>query len=325
MRYLIIFIICVLTLGCNDKVEGIFIDKIDSNEIHSKLISNSNNSGRPLVIVIPGSGGSYIKDNYLFGLVGSGYDVLSTAYVGKHTLPKDIEHVPLEYLEKIILFIKNKFPKRKIVLLGISKGAEYVLTFASYKHLVDGIICYSPSAFVLPNHVGLNKNDIQKSSWTLNGSEVPFAKLRFFSDKAGMITYKNYIQPIFDDNEQLKKSRIKVENIKCNLLLLSGEEDLVWPSTKMANLIQSKLEESNSTIDVEHISYKNCGHQFVWFNKKTPEYAPQYQSMNLTGIKKHKFLFGGTEELTIKAMIDSKNKVIQFLKKIETLHPNANN
>ena len=93
----------------------------------------------------------------------------------------------------------------------------------------------------------------------------------------------------------------------------------------MANLIQSKLEESNSTIDVEHISYKNCGHQFVWFNKKTPEYAPQYQSMNLTGIKKHKFLFGGTEELTIKAMIDSKNKVIQFLKKIETLHPNANN
>ena len=61
---------------------------------------------------------------------------------------------------------------------------------------------------------------------------------------------------------------------------------MVWPSTKMADLIQSKIEESNSSLIVTHKSYENCGHQFVWFSEKEPEHVPEYQSINLTGIKK---------------------------------------
>ena len=75
-------------------------------------------------MVVPGSGGSYLPDKYLFGLVQSGFDVLSTAYIGKKGLPSKIEHVPLEYLERILITVKERFPNRKIVLLGISKGAE---------------------------------------------------------------------------------------------------------------------------------------------------------------------------------------------------------
>ena len=41
------------------------------------------------------------------------------------------------------------------------------------------------------------------------------------------------------------------------------------------------------------------------------------QSTNLTGIKKHKFLFGGTKEATYRAMIDSRLAVIDFLEEIE--------
>ncbi len=310
------YIFCVLTFGCKRIPEDIFISTIDLNGVHSKLIANSKNSDHPLVIVVPGSGGSYIPDKYLFGLVQNGYDVLSIAYVGKKNLPKEIELVPLEYLKKILVWAKDKFPNRKMVLLGISKGAEYALTFASHYNLVDAIICYSPSAFVLPNHVGVSKNEVQKSSWSLNGNEIPFAQLNSFNDKAGMITYKKYIDPIFDDAEQLNTSRIHVENIKCDVLLLTGEDDLVWPSTRMASLMQSNIEKSNLSINIKHVSYKNCGHQFVWFDKKKPEHIPEYQSMNLTGIKKHKFLFGGTSEGTIKAMIDSRNVVIHFLKDI---------
>lgn len=326
MRYLLICMLFILTFGCSDIPEGIYIDNtIGSDEIYSRLIMNPKNATRPLVIVIPGSGGSYMPDKHFFGLVQDGYDVLSIAYFGKQGLPKNIEHIPLEYLEKVISIVKKKYTFRKMVLLGISKGAEYTLTFASYYHLVDGIICYSPSSFVLPNHVGLKENENQKSSWVFNDTEVPFAELRHFSDKAGIVTYKNYIQPILNDSIQLKKSRIKVENIRCNLLLLSGEDDLVWPSAQMGELIKSKIEESNSNINVEHISFKNCGHQFVWFDKKIPEHVPQYQSMNLTGIKKHKFIFGGNKEATIKAMVESKNKVIEFLKKIANTNNKGNN
>lgn len=323
MRSLLIFTLYALIFGCQDDIKGIHIEKFEFHEIHSKLITHENNTNDILVVVIPGSGGSYLPDEHLFGLVRSGYDALSVAYVGKRGLPNKIEQVSLEYLEKTILLVKKRFPKRKIVLLGISKGAEYVLTFASEYDITDGIVCYSPSCIVLPNHVGLEKNEPQKSSWTFNGKEIPFAELDFFNDEAGMITYGRYIEPVLDDAEELTKSRIKVENIKCNVLLLSGENDLVWPATRMSNLIQSKIKEGDIKINVEHISYKNCGHQFVWFDKKAPEYAPEYQSMNLTGIKKHKFLFGGTKESIIDAMIDSRIKVIEFLKKIETTHNNG--
>ena len=306
----------ILIIGCSSKPEGISTETIGANDISAKLISKANNSTRPLLIVVPGSGGSFIPSEKLFGLVLSGYDVLSIAYFGEKNLPKMIELIPLEYLQKVVLWSKSKFSGRKIVLLGISKGAEYSLAFASNFDLIDGLICYSPSSFILPNHIGLQDEGMQKSSWSLNGKELPFAELKSFNDKAGKIIYKKYIDLIFGNREQMMKSRIKVENIKCNLLLLSGKEDLVWPSSKMASMLKTEAEKSDEEYKVKQISYENCGHQFVWFDEKEPKTRTEYQSMNLTGIKKHKFLYGGTHEGTIRAMVNSRNEVISFLKDI---------
>lgn len=316
MKRPIVLILLILIFGCSSDPKGISIITISENNISAKLISNSENSNQPLVIVVPGSGGSYIPNKKLFGLVSDGYDVLSIAYFGEKNLPKKIELIPLEYLENVVHWSKIKFPKRKIVLLGISKGAEYCLTFASNFDLIDGLICYSPSSFSIPSHVGLKENQLQKSSWSLNGKELPFATLKTFNDKAGKIVYKKYIDPIFDNKKQLEESRIKVENINCNLLLLSGKDDLIWPASKMANLIIDKATKSEQDYILKHISYENCGHQFVWFSSENPEKRAEYQSMNLTGIKKHKFLYGGTADGTINAMVESRIQIINFLKKI---------
>ena len=316
MKKYFIFISCILIFGCSNEPDGIFVDTIGNNGIHAKLFTKAGNSNNPLIIVVPGSGGSFIPNEQLFGITMSGYDVLSIAYFGENKLPQNIELIPLEYLKKIILWSKNEFLNRKIVLLGISKGAEYSLAFASEFDLIDGLICYSPSSFILPNHVGLQKNELQKSSWSLNGEGIPFAELSPFNDKAGKITYKIYIYPIFDNKEQVDKSRIQVENIKCDVLLLSGKDDLVWPSFKMANSIKNQIEKNTQKYIIKHISYENCGHQFFWFDQNVPKKRAESQSMNLTGIKKHKFLYGGTNEGTINAMIDSRIEVLTFLKEI---------
>ena len=142
MKKHLTFTLFILLFGCSSESEGISINSITDNNISAKYISNSKNSNRPLVIIVPGSGGSFIPNKKLFGLVTSGYDVLSIAYFGEKNLPKKIELVPLEYLKKVVLWSKNEFPEREIVLLGISKGAEYCLTFASNFDLIDGLICY---------------------------------------------------------------------------------------------------------------------------------------------------------------------------------------
>ncbi|MEP0265365.1 acyl-CoA thioester hydrolase/BAAT C-terminal domain-containing protein [Dokdonia sp.] len=319
MKRSLVFLIYILISGCSDIPENIAVEKINQTNISARLISKSKNTSRPLVIVVPGSGGSYIPNKKLYGLVFSGYDVLSIAYFGESNLPQKIELIPLEYLKEVVLWSKKKFPERKIVLLGISKGAEYSLAFASNYDLIDGLICYSPSSFILPNHIGVQKKESQKSSWSLHGNEVPFARLSPFNDPAGKIVYKNYITPIFNNAEQIKKSRIQVENSMCHILLLSGEDDLVWPSYKMANLIKSEAEKNKQERILTHISYKDCGHQFVWFDQEVPQKRTEYQSMNLTGIKKHKFLYGGTQEGTINAMINSRIQVLRFLEKLSSL------
>ncbi len=315
LRYFIFLIGFLVVFSCNTSPKGITIEKVDDPNIYARLISKNDNANRPLVILVPGSGNSFIKNEILFGLVDHGYDMLSIAYKGVKKLPKKIEHVPLEYLEKIVLWSKSNFPNRKIVILGISKGAEYSLAFASHYDLIDGLICYTPSAFILPNHVELKQNEVQKSSWSFDGKEIPFATLKPFDDKAGKIVYKKYIDPIFENVKQIETSRIKVENIKCDLLLLTGKDDMVWPASKMADLIIDTIKNKGQNNLVKHVAYQNCGHQFVWFDDKVPSSAPQYQSLNLTGIKKHKFLFGGTKEGTTQAMINSRDEVFKFLEK----------
>ena len=104
-----------------------------------------------------------------------------------------------------------------------------------------------------------------------------------------MVVYKKYIDPIFNDKKQLEKSLIQIQNIDCNILLLSGKEDLVWPASRMAALLESKIDTSAYKHTFTHIPYEGCGHQFTWFNEEPPKEKVAYQSTNLTGIKKHKF------------------------------------
>ncbi|MCI4671908.1 MAG: hypothetical protein MRZ79_27445 [Bacteroidia bacterium] len=300
--------------GCAQDSGRISVEKITANGIQARLIQKAENNDRPLIILVPGSGGSFIPNQALEGLVNGGYNVLSIAYFGKKGLPKEIELVPLEYLEKVVRWAKNKYSNSKIVLLGISKGAEYSTVFASKYDLLDGLICYSPSSFVLPRHVGVKEGEVQRSSWSYKGERVPCAQLAPFKDPAGEVHYKKYIEPIFESKQEFSVSLIRAFFVKCPMLMLSGEDDMVWPSTKMSQLLQFTIKNSESpTSSFKHISYKDCGHQFFWFGDGQPESRPLYQSVNLTGIKKHKFLFGGTDEGTIKAMVDSKKAVFEFL------------
>ena len=61
--------------------------------------------------------------------------------------------------------------------------------------------------------------------------------------------------------------RIPVEKAKAALLLLSGDKDTLWPSTRMAQQIVDWLKSCEYPYPVEHISY-DVGHN-------VPEEAPQ--------------------------------------------------
>ncbi len=313
-----VFLLSILFLlhGCAKQPNKSEIPYVEINEpgIHARHFSLAENINRPIIILLSGSGGPYMRGDVLYGIVQNGYDVFSTAYFGQSDQPREIEHVPIEYVDNAIKWLRDTYPRRKIVVMGVSKGAEMALLYASEFDNLDGLICYAPSSIVIPNHVTVAEGNTLKSSWTFQGKEVPFAPLNYFTDPAGPVAYRKYIDPILAVDEVLQKSRIVVEKIQCPVLLLAGKDDQVWPSYEMAKMIYDTLKNANA--DVVLKAYENGGHQFFWFGEGEPDRVSTRQTVRLTGIKKHSFSFGGTIEDTRKAMMQSKKDVLEFLEKM---------
>ena len=96
-----------------------------------------------------------------------------------------------------------------------------------------------------------------------------------------------------------------IENIKCPILLISGEDDLQWPSMMMSNQIKARAEKYKFKYEINHYSYENAGHQF----DELP-FIPQIDFSNISTWKS-----GGNFQGNALASIDSWNRIFIFLNK----------
>ena len=319
MKSITLLLTILFLSSCANQPEGFKTMPINDDGFVGEYLYNDDNVVNPIVLVIPGSGSGQIPSKVLKGLVKSGYDVLSIAYFGKKNLPKRISRIPIEYLSKTITWIKGRSDtkNRKLVLLSISKGTELGLLYASKNNDIDGIICYAPSSFVFPDHVGIDADQPLVSSWTYEGKDLDYASIKRFDAEAGQIIYKDYTESALIDSLENKKAWIGVEQIECPILLLSGKSDLVWPSFQMSEMILRMVKNKNPDANIRSIGYEDAGHQFLWLNEGQPTKVTTNQSIRLTGIKKHRFMYGGSKEGTKKAMVESRKEVLKFLEKLK--------
>ena len=107
----------------------------------------------------------------------------------------------------------------------------------------------------------------------------------------------------FENAKRIEESLIKIENIKCPILLISGEDDLTWPSMMMSNQIKTRAEKYKFKYEINHYSYENAGHQF----DELP-FIPQIDFSNISTWKS-----GGDFQGNALASIDSWNRIFMFL------------
>ncbi|MDN5215199.1 acyl-CoA thioester hydrolase/BAAT C-terminal domain-containing protein [Fulvivirgaceae bacterium BMA12] len=308
----------LLLLACSKIPEGIFIERVENEHFNILLITQDSNLSNPIVVFVPGSTGGYLPNKYAYPLVKNGYDVLSIAYTGINNLPNRIEEIPLEYFHAIISWAREELhgEDRKIVLLGPSRGAELSLLYASTYDNINGIIAYSPSCLVVPESLFNRNQDELKSSWTLNGIPIPFAPIKVLPEEGGFIDFVSYYTPLLENEEILDSSMIAVAQIQCPVLLLSGTEDEVWPSTKMANLIESRMRNADPAAQIKNIAYRDAGHQFLFFGDEPPASFRREQPVRMNG-EKYRFPFGGSTAGNQKAMASSQAEVYAFLERIK--------
>ncbi|SHJ80442.1 BAAT / Acyl-CoA thioester hydrolase C terminal [Arenibacter nanhaiticus] len=106
---------------------------------------------------------------------------------------------------------------------------------------------------------------------------------------------------------------IKVEKINGPVLLFSGKDDRVWPSSLMADMIEQRLKENNFKYSFQNIKYEEAGHLI--------SSDPESNSNSRTGIinidgKDYEYEYGGTNEGDYKAKQDSRSRLMYFIEKL---------
>ncbi|WP_082226496.1 acyl-CoA thioester hydrolase/BAAT C-terminal domain-containing protein [Microscilla marina] len=317
-----------LCMTCKKKHQNVRVIPVKESWIKGELYKNTLPTGakttpvlkKTVLITLSGFEGGHLPKASLLALAGKGYDVFSLAYVAPPSvLPDKISKIPIEYLAKAVNWLKTNtaYKDHSIVLLGVSKGAELALLYGSYYQNIDGIIAYSPSCLLLPGITSSSDPQPTQAPWSYQYKPLPFAPVKKLDKSAKIVTYQKYIEPLLKNVEVLKNAMIKVENIRCPLLLLTGTDDKMWGSEKMARLILYKLEANFKPKQAKSVAYEQAGHLFFWFGDSPPSTHSNSWRKSILNTQ-YQFLLGGTSDGNQQAMQKSQQEVLNFLHTLDS-------
>lgn len=244
---------------------------IIEDSIVGKFFKFKEKDNLPAVIIVGGSTGGLFWTEQMAALLSTkGYAALALNYfdVQNENLPSELIEIKIEYFKKALDWLKSKYEidKNNISMLGISKGGELSLLFGSYfSDLLASMIIYVPSSHVFE---GISMGEHQKkSSWIYKNCPVDFVHYPVnakFSKDMNPIDIRKIHDTALNaaTSKQLQGSRIPIEKIKCPILMISGEKDATWPSSKMCRDMMRTLEEHNNPYQSRHLNFNNMGHTF---------------------------------------------------------------
>lgn len=177
-----------------------------------------------------------------------GFTVLALPYFRYQELPSNLIGIPLEYFDSAIAWLKEESKRDCVGIVGGSKGAEAALLVAARNDPVCVVGAMSPSAYVFQGiRLSSGPSDTPRSSWSVEGSELPFAafvdnenRRRAISNRQELRFIDVYRDAVRDPLVR-KRARIPVERINGPVVLLSGRNDVLWPSTEMGSVIIDAL------------------------------------------------------------------------------------
>ena len=205
-----------------------------------------NVSGRvPGVLVVGGSEGG-VPTAKAAWLASHGYAALALAYFHYEDLPKDLAGIPLEYfgLGISLLMHRPEIEADRTGVMGTSRGGELALQLGSMYPEIKAVVAYVPANVRYPASCG---GTVVPDAWTWEGQPLPYVRPDLSrnpsSDVLGVVM-----------------AAIWVENTKGPILLISGTEDPVWPSSMMAGEMVGRLKEQHFAYRVESLKYPHAGH-----------------------------------------------------------------
>ena len=224
----------------------------------------------PGVVALSGSGGG-IPSWWGDLLAPHGIAVLAAAYFGVEPLPMVLCELPLEMVATAGEWLQRRPEIRsgRVGLVGGSKGAELSLLAATaYPDIIGPVAAIAPScvAWFGVDLTGGVADASARSSWTRRGEPVPFVLpvrgVGFERTERGLKSVGIYAAAL-EQADAVAEAAILVERATGPLLLLSGGDDGMFPSSTMARMIVERMTVHGRSDDVRHLDFPECGHVVV--------------------------------------------------------------
>lgn len=291
----------------------VFSREVRERGLVGRMFEPANAGPHPAVLVVGGSNGGLVWSQEMAGLFAShGFVALALAYFSAEGLPPTLDRIPLEYFETALawLAVQPAVATNCIGVAGLSRGGELALLLGATFPQIRAVVAYVPSGIVGPAFPVSGNG-----AWTLNGQEVPFASTLSYEQwdkelaagRAREGSFDWYLLPL-QDPAYAARTSIPVERIQGPVLMISGMDDGVWPSTELTEFAVQRLKQKGFPHRFEHLSYPGAGHSIAWPN------APTTMLKSKHSVSGEEVDRGGTPEGTAWARRDSWPRVLEFLR-----------
>jgi dienelactone hydrolase len=244
--------------------EGVARIPVHEEGLHGVLFMPTGIGPFPGIMILTGSGGG-ANERTAALWANHGYAAFALAYFAYEGCPDYLIEIPLEYFEKGFQWLaKNpRVDGSRLAVSGGSRGGELSLLLGATFPMIKAVIAYVPSSVTWGGFGGENAD--LKASWTYQGKDLVFIKGGEEIDTKAI--YGNNPIPLtpgflkcMELEDEVEASTIPVEKIQGAVMLISGEDDQMWPSTLFSNRVMDRLKKFNFPHPYEHLSYPQAGH-----------------------------------------------------------------
>jgi dienelactone hydrolase len=269
--------------------EGVQQIKVEG-QLQGVLFLPNTKERRPGVLVVGGSEGGLSRQKASW-LASRGYAAFALAYFRYDGLPPQLERIPLEYFGSALAWMMQRpeISPDRIAVMGTSRGGELALQLGSMFAQVKAVVAYVPSNVRGPSCC----RDMRVPAWTWHGAALAFANPRSMGG----------------DPVATMQSEIAVEHTQGPILLISGDNDGIWDSTRMADAVVSRLKQAHFPYSYQNLKYPHAGHR-----AGRPQIVPTWHGSTMNPTSGRGENLGGKPEGDAQSSLDAIPKVLEFLR-----------
>jgi pimeloyl-ACP methyl ester carboxylesterase len=202
---------------------------------------------------------------------------------------------------------------------GSSRGGELALLLGATFPEINAVIAWVPSGVMFwALGLGEPEDTRPRAAWTFRDKPLPCLQennsghdLEPEAEPGLPIAHTPFYRSFLRDSQAVERATIPVEKTQGPILLVSGTDDQMWPSSELADIALHRLEVHLHPFPFRHLKYPGARHLIL-----VPYWPTTVRAVGLhvEGFSGYLYSQGGTSKADAEAGVDAWRNTLAFLK-----------